>query len=132
MGAVVLAVSVRAVRRVMAPLGLLAAAADRLGRDVTAAPIAETGTIEMQGAARSFNRMQERLRRLVESRTRMLRAPSHDLRTPCTLLRLRTEEVADGDERDKMLATIGEMDEMIGFMLRFRPRPSADVTMTAR
>ncbi len=119
MGAVVLAVSVWAVRRVMAPLGLLAAAADRLGRDVTAAPIAETGTIEMQGAARSFNRMQERLRRLVESRTQMLAALSHDLRTPLTLLRLRTEEVADGDERDKMLATIGEMDEMIGSTLAF-------------
>ena len=34
MSAVVLAVSVWAVRRVMAPLGMLAAAADRLGRDV--------------------------------------------------------------------------------------------------
>ncbi len=114
-----LVVSVWAVRRVTAPLGLLAGAADRLGRDVDAAPLAETGSAEMQRAARAFNRMQERLRRLIESRTQMLAALSHDLRTPLTLLRLRTEEVADADERDKMLATIGEMDEMIGSTLAF-------------
>ena len=119
MGVIVIAVSVWAVRRVTAPLGLLAVAADRLGRDVGAEPLAEVGTIEMKHATRAFNQMQERLRRLIESRTQMLAALSHDLRTPLTLLRLRAEEVADMDERDKMLATIGEMDEMIGTTLAF-------------
>jgi signal transduction histidine kinase len=134
MGLIVLAVSVWAVRRVTAPLGLLSGAADRLGRDVGAEPLAEVGTVEMQRAARAFNRMQERLRRLIESRTRMLAALSHDLRTPLTLLRLRAEEVADTDERDKMLATIREMDEMIGSTLAFardavraEPRRRVDV-----
>jgi signal transduction histidine kinase len=134
MGLIVLAVATWAVRRVTAPLGVLSAAADRLGRDVTAEPLAETGTVEMQSAARAFNRMQERLRRLIESRTQMLAALSHDLRTPLTLLRLRTEEVTDADERDKMLATIGEMDEMIGTTLAFardevhaEPRRKVDI-----
>ena len=104
MGLIVLAVSGWAVRRVTAPLGLLATAADRLGRDVSAERLAEVGTIEMQRAAHAFNQMQERLRRLIESRTQMLAALSHDLRTPLTLLRLRTEEVATADEREKMLA----------------------------
>ena len=119
MGLIVLAVSTWAVRRVTAPLGLLSAAADRLGRDVAAEPLAEAGTVEMQNAARAFNRMQERLRRLIESRTQMLAALSHDLRTPLTLLRLRAEEVVDTDERDKMLSTIGDMNEMIGSTLAF-------------
>jgi signal transduction histidine kinase len=134
MGLIVLAVSVWAVRRVTAPLGMLSAAADRLGRDVSAEPLAVAGTVEMQNAARTFNRMQERLRRLIESRTQMLAALSHDLRTPLTLLRLRTEEVADTGERDKMLATIGEMNEMIGSTLAFardevraEPRRRVDV-----
>src|SRR5512135_1694378 len=88
----------------------------------------------MQRAARAFNRMQQRLRRLIESRTQMVAALSHDLRTPLTLLRLRTEEVADAGERDKMLATISEMDEMIGSTLAFardevhaEPRRKVDV-----
>ncbi len=134
MGAIVLAVSAWAVRRVTAPLGLLSAAADRLGRDVGAEPIAEAGTIEMKRAARAFNEMQERLRRMVDSRTQILAALSHDLRTPLTLLRLRAEEAADGEEREKMLATIAEMDEMIGTTLAFardemhgEPRRRADV-----
>jgi len=134
MGVIVLAVSVWAVRRVTAPLEMLSVAADRLGRDVAAEPLAEVGTIETQHAARAFNRMQERLRRLVESRTHMLAALSHDLRTPLTLLRLRAEEVADTDERDKMLGTIGAMDEMIGTTLAFardevraEPRRRVDV-----
>jgi signal transduction histidine kinase len=125
---------VLAVRRVTAPLGMLSSAADRLGRDVAAEPLAVAGSAEMQRAARAFNRMQERLRRLIESRTQMLAALSHDLRTPLTLLRLRTEEVADGEERDKMLATIGEMDEMIGSTLAFardevraEPRRKVDI-----
>jgi signal transduction histidine kinase len=135
MGVIVVAVSVWAVRRLTAPLGMLSAAADRLGRDVTAQPLTETGTREMQQAARAFNRMQERLRRLIESRTQMLAALSHDLRTPLTLLRLRAEEVADTDERDKMLATIAEMNEMIGTTLAFardevraEPRRRVDVS----
>jgi signal transduction histidine kinase len=119
MGLIVLVVSVWAVRRLTAPLGMLSAAADRLGRDVASEPLAEAGTIEMRHAARAFNRMQERLRRLIEARTQMLAALSHDLRTPLTLLRLRAEEVADAEERDKMLGTIGEMDEMIGTTLAF-------------
>jgi signal transduction histidine kinase len=49
----------------------------------------------------------------------MLAAISHDLRTPLTLLRLRAENIGDTPEREKMLATIAEMDSMIGATLQF-------------
>lgn len=119
MAVIILGVSIWAVRRVTAPLGALAVAAERLGRNVGAPPLPETGTIETRRASRAFNDMQVRLRDLIENRTRLLAAISHDLRTPLTLLRLRAENVADPQERDKMLATIGEMDEMIGATLNF-------------
>ena len=94
-------------------------AAERLGRDVNAPPLPETGTIETRQASRAFNDMQVRLRNLIENRTRLLAAISHDLRTPLTLLRLRAENVEDRQERDKMLATIAEMDSMIEATLKF-------------
>jgi len=119
MAIIILAVSVWAVRRVTSPLDGIAAAAERLGRDVAAPPLAERGTIEMRQAAHAFNDMQVRLRRLVENRTRMLAAISHDLRTPLTLLRLRAEAVENASERDKMLATIGDMNGMIEATLAF-------------
>jgi signal transduction histidine kinase len=119
MAIIILAVSVWAVRRVMAPLASLSAAAERLGNDLNAPSMAETGTVEMQRAAHAFNTMQTRLRGLVENRTRLLAAISHDLRTPLTLLRLRAENVGDATERNKMLATIAEMDAMVAATLQF-------------
>jgi len=119
MAAIILAVSVWAVQRVSAPLASLSAAAERLGNDLNAPPVPETGSVETRQASRAFNAMQARLRALIENRTRMLAAISHDLRTPLTLLRLRTENVSDAPERDKMLATIAEMDAMIAATLQF-------------
>jgi signal transduction histidine kinase len=125
MAAVILGVSVWAVRRVTAPLAALAAAAERLGHDVSAPPLAEAGTLETRQAARAFNDMQTRLRTLIDNRTRLLAAISHDLRTPLTLLRLRAETVENTQERDRMLGTIAEMDAMIGATLAFARDESA-------
>ncbi len=119
MAVVIIAVSVWAARRVTAPLAVLAGAAERLGADVHAPPIAETGTIETRQASRAFNEMQVRLRELIENRTRLLAAISHDLRTPLTLLRLRAENVPEADERERMLATLTEMEAMVGAILQF-------------
>jgi signal transduction histidine kinase len=119
MAIIVLAVSVWAVRRVTAPLASLSAAAERLGNDLNAPPMPEAGTVETQQASRAFNAMQARLRGLVENRTLMLAAISHDLRTPLTLLRLRAEEVDNAAEREKMLGTIAEMESMIAATMVF-------------
>jgi signal transduction histidine kinase len=126
MAVIILGASIWAVRRVTAPLSSLALAAERLGRDVTAPPLPETGTIETRRASRAFNDMQSRLRNLIENRTRMLAAISHDLRTPLTLLRLRADSVDNFQERDKMLATIAEMDAMIGEILQFARNEALD------
>ncbi|MDQ2083386.1 ATP-binding protein [Xanthobacteraceae bacterium Astr-EGSB] len=119
MALVIILASIWAARRVTAPLADLASAAQRLGRDVHAPPIPETGTRETRQASRAFNDMQTRLRELIDNRTRLLAAISHDLRTPLTLLRLRTENVAEADERDRMLATLAEMEALIATTLQY-------------
>ncbi len=125
MAAIILGVSVWAVRRVTAPLAALATAAERLGDDTGAPPLPEKGTMETRQAARAFNDMQVRLRTLIANRTHLLAAISHDLRTPLTLLRLRAESVENAQERDKMLGTIAEMDAMIAVTLQFARDQSA-------
>lgn len=119
MAVIVVLTSIWAVSRVTAPLKLLAHAAERLGRDVNAPPLAEAGTLELRQAAQAFNQMQARVRRLIDNRTHMLAALSHDLRTPLTLLRLRAESLPETEERERMLATIGEVDAMVGSTLHF-------------
>lgn len=119
MALVVFAASAIAVRRVVRPLGLLASAADRFGRDTATAPLPETGPAEVRRAVSAFNRMGDSLRRLIDGRSRLLAAVSHDLRTPLTLLRLRAEDCADGENRDRMLATIADMEALVGAALEF-------------
>ncbi|WP_309643261.1 HAMP domain-containing sensor histidine kinase [Phenylobacterium sp.] len=105
-------------RRLSAPIGLFADAAERLGRDPRAAPLSLKGPAEVAIAARAFNDMQERLRRYVEDRTAMVGAIAHDLRTPLTRLRFRIENVPE-DTRTKMAADIDQMEEMISAALTF-------------
>ena len=115
----VIAISVFAVWRAIAPLALFTHAAERLGRDVTAPPLDERGPREVSLAARAFNGMQKRLRSFIEDRTQMLAAISHDLRTPITRMRLRAEFVEDEEQRDKMLKDLDEMEAMIAATLSF-------------
>ncbi|HLO77578.1 MAG TPA: ATP-binding protein [Magnetospirillum sp.] len=108
-----------AVGRAARPFATFAAAAERLGMDVTAPPVPEKGPREIRAAAHAFNVMQGRVRRFVEDRTQMLAAISHDLRTPLTRMRLRAEFVEDDEERAKMLADLEEMEHMIAATLAF-------------
>jgi signal transduction histidine kinase len=116
----VLIVAVLAARRFAAPVRRLADAADRLGQDLDAPPLREdSGPSELRAAARAFNRMQERLRRFVADRTRMLAAISHDLRTSLTRLRLRMELIEDEETRAKAVRDLEEMQAMLEATLAF-------------
>jgi len=116
---VVAAAALAAVRRAVGPFATFAAAAERLGVDVSAPALGEDGPREVRRAAQAFNIMQGRVRRLVEDRTQMLAAISHDLRTPITRMKLRAEFVEDDGERAKMLADLDEMERMIAATLAF-------------
>ncbi|QXC52835.1 hypothetical protein KHC17_27245 (plasmid) [Agrobacterium salinitolerans] len=50
---------------------------------------------------------------MIESRTRMLRGISHDLRTPLTRLRMRAERLSDGSSRDAMLSDIDRLNRLL-------------------
>ncbi|QRM35190.1 ATP-binding protein [Microvirga sp. VF16] len=135
MAVITILVAIWVVRRVTAPLTALSKAARRLGEDLNAPPMPEVGTVETRQAARAFNAMQSRVRGMIDDRTKMLAAISHDFRTPLTLLRLRAENVEDPVEREKMLSTIADLDSMVAATLEFAsgsarqaPRRPTDLT----
>jgi signal transduction histidine kinase len=101
------------------PLVRLGAAAERLGIEDDVSLLQETGAPEMRLAARAFNRMQLRLKRLIDDRTQMLAAISHDLKTPLTRLRLRAEFIEDAGLQEKMLADLAEMEAIVASTLAF-------------
>jgi signal transduction histidine kinase len=114
-----------AVRQLTGPVGTLAAAAERLGRDVNAPPLPEDGPDEVARAAVAFNTMARRISRFVSDRTFLLTAIGHDLRTPITRLRLRSEFIDDDELRTKFLADLAELDGMVSATLAFG-RDTAD------
>ena len=131
---VVAGLSLWAARRLTAPLAAFAAAAERLGVDGGAPPLPEEGPRELRAATHAVNRMQARLTRFVEDRTRMVAAIGHDLRTPLTRLRLRAEFIEDAETQRKVLADLAEMEAMISATLAFarddaqhEPRVQADL-----
>lgn len=101
------------------PLMHFAAAADRLGSDIKAAPLAVQGLYEVRTAAHAFNRMQERIQKLVEDRSAMAAAIAHDLGTPITRLRLRAEEIEDPGVKGQVLNDIEQMRRMMSSTLEF-------------
>ncbi len=104
---------------VIVPLTRVAHAAERVGVAINAPFLAEQGPAQLQRLIRAFNDMQLRLQRFLMDRTLMLGAISHDMRTPLTRLRLRVETGRAADERQKMLADIESMENMLASSLSF-------------
>jgi signal transduction histidine kinase len=100
-------------RMLTAPLSQLARSADRFAIDLDPQPLPERGPSEIRTLAHAFNQMKRRIHELVEGRSRMLAAVSHDLRTPLTRLRLRAEAMDDSDEKNRTLRDLGAMETMI-------------------
>jgi signal transduction histidine kinase len=115
----VLALALLAVRWVTRPLSTLATAAEKLGEDINRPPLPATGPTEVRRAARAFNTMQSRLARFIADRTRIFAAMSHDLKTPLTRIRLRTEMLDDAELRAKFAKDVEEMESMIAQTLDF-------------
>lgn len=101
------------------PLERLAAAAEEQAgpsHPLTAPPGASA---EVAAIAEAIDRGRSALTELLEDRTRMLAAISHDLRTPATRLKLRAEWIEDEGVRDKILADLDEMTVMIAAALDY-------------
>lgn len=108
-------------RSITRPLSELARAADSVGRDLRQPKIAERGAREIRNAARAFNTMHDRLQRYLDSRSRVLAAMSHDLKTPLTRLRLQVEMLEDTAAQTRIGKQLDEMESMVhGALALFR------------
>ena len=105
-------------RRITAPIGAFAHAAERIGRDPTAPLIALSGPAEIGMAAHAMNEMQVRLKRYVQDRTATIAAVSHDLRTPLARMRFKLEK-APPELKASLTHDIEQMEQMVRAVLEF-------------
>jgi signal transduction histidine kinase len=108
-----------AARALTAPLSSFAKAAENFSLNGAAAPLPERGPEEIRSVAKALNRMRERITALIDDRTKMLAAISHDLRTPITRMRLRSEFIEDEQQRSRMLHDLDQMRSMLESVLSF-------------
>lgn len=95
----------------------IARAANRFGRGLDAPGFKPAGSFEIRQAATAMITMKERLDRYNRTRTDMLNAVSHDLKTPLTRMRLAVE-TGDAKKKD-LLHDIDRMAEMVNGYLAF-------------
>jgi signal transduction histidine kinase len=100
-------------RNITRPLSDLARAADSIGRDSSRTQLEERGARELRDAAHAFNTMQDRLHRYLDSRSRVLAAMSHDLKTPLTRLRLQVEALDNPLMEERIGHELDEMEAMV-------------------
>ncbi len=102
-----------AVRLVVRPLTRLARAAEDLDPDQKSPLLDEAGPAEVAHAAVAFNAMQDRIAAHVAERMQMLGAISHDLQTPITRMKLRTEFMDPSTDRDKLAQDLNEVERLV-------------------
>lgn len=111
--ATVLLLSILVVRWTTRPLAALSDAAEAFGKGGEMPPLPETGSKEFVKTARAFSAMRERIQRYIEDRERLFVSISHDLRTPITRLKLRTELLDDDTLRNDFHDDLDDLDMMV-------------------
>jgi signal transduction histidine kinase len=86
----------RGVRRLIAPLGDLIDAAERVESGDYSVRVRERGPRELRALSRAFNEMSEHLERSEAERRRLLADVTHELRTPLTVIQGNIEALIDG------------------------------------
>ncbi|MCJ2026182.1 sensor histidine kinase [Methylobacterium sp. J-067] len=119
LGIAVAGLALLGAQREMRPLRRLSAAAEAFDGSPPAGPVPVSGAPDVQRLARSVHAMQERVAALLQERSFLIGAISHDLKTYLTRLRLRAESWPDAQGRERMAADIDGMTDLIETSLAF-------------
>ena len=115
----ILALVLWATRRVTRYFPQFVHAAEQVGRQAQLQPLPVQGPREVRRASEAFNQMQARVSALLDERTAMLGAFSHDLRTLVTRLALRSESALSDEQRAKANADMDAITTILDDALAF-------------
>lgn len=111
--------SIFAIWAITEPISRISAAANDADIANSSQIFEEKGSFEIVALARALNGMRSRIRLMVDSRTRMLQGIGHDVRTPLTRLRLRTERMEESALREALLTDILRIDSLLAESLSY-------------
>jgi signal transduction histidine kinase len=95
--------------RFSGPLHRLSEASRAMAEGRAVALVPETGPFVLRQAAAAFNTMSRRLMATLENQRVLLASIAHDLRTPITSLKIKSEFIEDAELRERMTASLDEL-----------------------
>jgi signal transduction histidine kinase len=108
-----------AVIQLTAPYRRLERAVTKISRDLNTPPLVESGSREARATIRAVNIMQSRIRDYVADRENLAAALAHDLRTPLTRLKLRTELMRSSKDTAQLRSDIDELEAIVASVIDF-------------
>ena len=104
----------------------LTKAAEKFGKGQQIKDFKPTGAKEIRLAGIAFIEMKERIKRLLDTRTKMLAGVSHDLKTPLTRMLLMLSMLEDKEKAAELEKEVVDMEKMIEGYLKFAQLESED------
>ncbi len=116
LGAVFLALYF-AIRRLFRPVAAISRQVERIGQGDLEQRVAAGGKGELAALAAGVNRMAAQIAAMLESKSALLLAVSHELRSPMTRMRVNLELLDESELRDQLIADLREMEALLAAIL---------------
>lgn len=121
--AIAIVVADRLGRSIVRPVLGLSEATVRLGDGDLSVRVLPDGPEEINEAGAQFNRLAERITSLLQSEREQAADLSHRLRTPLTAVRLDAEALPEGEDKERLLDDLAELERMVSHVIEEARRP---------
>lgn len=120
------------IRRMFRPIAVISEQVKKIGEGDLQQSITADGKGELGMLAQGINRMSEQIRSMLESKSGLLLAISHELRSPLTRMRVNLELLDDSELRQKLIEDCREMEALLGAILESEKLSSGHAPLALR
>ena len=105
------------IRRMFRPIATIAQQVRDIGAGKLDSPTDIRGQDELAQLAKGINQMSFQIKSMLESKSGLLLAISHELRSPMTRMRVNLELLDENETRDKLIEDVREMEQLVANIL---------------
>ncbi len=118
------------IRRLFKPIGVISNQVRKIGEGDLDQTIEAVGKGEIALLAAGVNRMSRQIKAMLEGKSGLLLAISHELRTPMTRMRVNLELLEESDIQQKLIEDIQEMEALVAVILESEKLNSSHAPLT--
>lgn len=120
------------IRRLLRPIAALSEQVRRIGEGDLEQPLDLDNRGELGMLAQGVNRMSRQIKAMLENKSGLLLAISHELRSPLTRMRVNLELLDDSELRQQLVEDTREMENLLGAILETEKLTSGHAPLARR